>query len=95
MPITPFSDEEYRSRFLNDRDCNNNALLQALDIRKYEIDHYWKRATYFWTFIAATLRCAVQGKVLAPLYQAVVKKATVCVSRRVCFSSAFAAATAC
>ena len=40
-------------------------------------------------------RCAVQGKFLAPLYQAVVKKATVCVSRRVCFSSAFAAMTAC
>lgn len=55
MPITPFSDEEYHSHFLNDITCNKNALQQALDIRKYEIDHYWKRATYFWTFIAATL----------------------------------------
>ncbi|QNR68913.1 hypothetical protein IAQ67_07740 [Paenibacillus peoriae] len=26
----------------------------ALDIRKFEIDLYWKRATYFWAFIAAT-----------------------------------------
>lgn len=31
------------------------ALEHALDIRKFEIDLYWKRATYFWTFIAATL----------------------------------------
>jgi hypothetical protein len=29
------------------------ALAAALDIRKFEIDLYWKRATYFWTFIAA------------------------------------------
>jgi hypothetical protein len=29
------------------------ALDLALDIRKFEIDLYWKRATYFWTFIAA------------------------------------------
>ncbi|MEC0249347.1 hypothetical protein P4H65_26560 [Paenibacillus chitinolyticus] len=30
------------------------ALKMALDIRKFEIDMYWKRATYFWTFIGAT-----------------------------------------
>lgn len=29
------------------------ALELALDIRKFEIELYWKRATYFWTFIAA------------------------------------------
>jgi hypothetical protein len=29
------------------------ALALALDIRKFEIDLYWKRATYFWAFIAA------------------------------------------
>jgi hypothetical protein len=29
------------------------ALAAALDIRKFEIDLYWKRATYFWAFIAA------------------------------------------
>ncbi|MEB9879436.1 hypothetical protein P4K67_22065 [Bacillus cereus] len=27
------------------------AHKQALDIRKFEIDMYWKRATYFWTII--------------------------------------------
>lgn len=30
------------------------ALERALDIRKFEIDLYWRRATYFWTFIGAT-----------------------------------------
>lgn len=27
------------------------ALENALDIRKFEIELYWKRASYFWTFI--------------------------------------------
>jgi hypothetical protein len=31
------------------------ALDFALDIRKFEIELYWKRATYFWTFIGAAL----------------------------------------
>lgn len=30
-------------------------MKQALDIRKFEIELYWKRATYFWTFIGATM----------------------------------------
>lgn len=30
------------------------ALSLALDIRKFEIELYWKRATYFWAFIGAT-----------------------------------------
>lgn len=30
------------------------ALKCALDIRKFEIELYWKRATYFWTLIAAS-----------------------------------------
>jgi hypothetical protein len=29
------------------------ALKRAHDIRKFEIELYWKRATYFWTFIGA------------------------------------------
>jgi hypothetical protein len=29
------------------------ALDRALDIRKFEIELYWKRASYFWTLIAA------------------------------------------
>lgn len=35
-----------------DREINKNALASALDIRKFEIDLYWKRATYFWALIA-------------------------------------------
>ncbi|MEJ0010770.1 MAG: hypothetical protein WDN72_10050 [Alphaproteobacteria bacterium] len=29
------------------------ALKYALDTRKFEIGLYWRRATYFWTLIAA------------------------------------------
>jgi hypothetical protein len=36
-------------------DIASDRLEKILDIRKFEIDLYWKRATYFWTFIAATL----------------------------------------
>lgn len=36
--------------------CNDKEMLQlqyktALDIRKFEIDLYWRRTTYFWAFI--------------------------------------------
>lgn len=30
------------------------ALNYALDIRKFEIELYWKRATYFWTLLVAS-----------------------------------------
>ncbi|MCB0713494.1 MAG: hypothetical protein KDD67_14295 [Ignavibacteriae bacterium] len=46
--------EYYTDSFKNDR-IKNNALLTALDIRKFEIELYWKRATYFWTFTSAAL----------------------------------------
>ena len=32
-----------------------NALKTALDVRKFEIELYWKRAAYFWAFLALTL----------------------------------------
>lgn len=38
-------DNEYKVR---------RALDKAQDIRKFEIDLYWKRATYFWAFIASS-----------------------------------------
>jgi hypothetical protein len=38
------------------------AWRTAMDIRKFEIELYWKRATYFWTFIGLTL--AAYGSVL-------------------------------
>lgn len=60
MPTRDFSDDEYRSTFVEGKSPNGEsihvkALDRALDIRKFEIELYWKRATYFWTFIAATL----------------------------------------
>ena len=35
------------------RKAREAALARAHDIRKFEIDLYWKRATYFWTLLAA------------------------------------------
>ncbi|MGE8165200.1 hypothetical protein ACQKRQ_34255 [Paraburkholderia sp. NPDC080076] len=46
------SPEEYTKAF---EGKEKDALERALDTRKFEIDLYWKRATYFWTFIGATL----------------------------------------
>lgn len=45
------SPEEYAKAF---EGKEAEALKQALDIRKFEIELYWKRASYFWTFIGAT-----------------------------------------
>ncbi|UNV89545.1 MULTISPECIES: hypothetical protein [unclassified Comamonas] len=44
--------EKYKEAF---KGKEAEALKQALDIRKFEIELYWKRATYFWTFIGATM----------------------------------------
>ena len=55
MQTTSYSDEQYSGDFLGDQDLKKRALDRAIDIRKFEIDLYWKRTTYFWTFIAATL----------------------------------------
>ncbi len=40
-------------KLLNPRK-RSESLTVALDIRKFEIELYWRRAAYFWTFIAAT-----------------------------------------
>jgi len=37
------------------RSIRRAALLQAQDIRKFEIDLYWKRGAYFWAFTAVAL----------------------------------------
>ena len=54
---------EYLDKFTinSDEKCKDEnskiekALEVALDTRKFEIELYWKRATYFWAFIAASL----------------------------------------
>ncbi|MEN0038407.1 MAG: hypothetical protein AAGC78_15125 [Cellvibrio sp.] len=44
--------EQYGELF---KDKSSEALKCALDIRKFEIDLYWKRASYFWVLIGAAL----------------------------------------
>lgn len=47
---------KYKSDFGIEPRCEKKleaALEHALDIRKFEIELYWKRAAYFWTLIAA------------------------------------------
>jgi len=56
MPIPIKKTSEYLENFSgppSDRRMREEALKCALDIRKFEIELYWKRATYFWTLIAA------------------------------------------
>ena len=59
MALTNLSNDEYKSKFdlveCPDSEKRDNALKVALDIRKFEIELYWKRTTYFWAFIGATL----------------------------------------
>jgi hypothetical protein len=43
--------ERFSGNFVKDTK-QAEALKQALDIRKFEIELYWKRAKYFWTIIA-------------------------------------------
>ena len=45
--------QDYLEQFTGEN-IRENAHRQALDIRKFEIDLYWKRTAYFWTLIAAT-----------------------------------------
>ena len=50
--------DDYKKAFglsENPKSDAEKALQLALDIRKFEIELYWKRATYFWAFLAVTL----------------------------------------
>lgn len=57
------TEEQYKSAFREPTGCKapdkeadsraGRALAFAIDIRKFEIELYWKRATYFWGFIGA------------------------------------------
>jgi hypothetical protein len=49
--------DEYLAPFLHDKtttSIRSQALMEARENRKFEIDLYWKRAGYFWVFIALT-----------------------------------------
>ena len=52
------SKDEYKERFGLDKPCNKKkkkrrkaAFIKAWEIRNFEIELYWKRATYFWAFM--------------------------------------------
>lgn len=56
------TNEEYLSRFRDTRDINGKvishkeeALKQALENRRAEIDLYWRRTAHFWTISAVAL----------------------------------------
>lgn len=44
--------EEYQNQFSGEK--REKALERAWKNRDFEIELYWKRATYFWTFLVAT-----------------------------------------
>lgn len=52
-PPEGMSQDEYDIYF-SDPDIRKAAFEKAWQIRNFEIDLYWKRAAYFWAFIAAT-----------------------------------------
>lgn len=53
MASLRITQEQYDDLFKSDAKILEKALEQAYEIRKFEIELYWKRATYFWTFIGA------------------------------------------
>lgn len=60
MKPKPFREHQYKENFygrksVDAQSIQATALGHALDIRKFEIDLYWRRASYFWTFIGAAL----------------------------------------
>lgn len=46
------NEKEYQNQFLGKK--REKALERAWKNRDFEIELYWKRATYFWTFLVAT-----------------------------------------
>ena len=48
--------DRYRHRFgiIENEEKTKRAFEHSVDIRKFEIELYWKRATYFWALIAVT-----------------------------------------
>ena len=71
--LEPVSRDEYYGLFPSQKldevtgSKRENAFRQALDTRKFEIELYWKRAAYFWTFIGAAFAgfAAIQNSSIA------------------------------
>lgn len=49
-----FKNENLKENEKKLHECFEHALNQSLEVRKFEIELYWKRATYFWAFIATS-----------------------------------------
>ena len=53
--LEPLTAAEYKNQLIDiDRDKAKFAFEKAWEIRNFEIEMYWKRANYFWAFIAST-----------------------------------------
>ncbi|WP_442481911.1 RipA family octameric membrane protein [Aeoliella sp. SH292] len=52
--LITLSKEDYVASLQKDEKKAEKAYAQAWDSRKFEIELYWKRATYFWALIATT-----------------------------------------
>lgn len=52
--LTYVSREQYKKDFLNDEKIRVAAFEKATASRNFEIEMYWKRANYFWTFLIPT-----------------------------------------
>ena len=58
MSESPIPGDSYKAAFSGKAESDTkvaSALAVALDVRKFEIDLYWKRASYFWVFTGAAL----------------------------------------
>lgn len=53
--LTELSEGEYRKALIDiEPKLAERAFNKAWETRNFEIEMYWKRATYFWAFIAST-----------------------------------------
>ncbi|MFB6318412.1 hypothetical protein [Saccharicrinis sp. FJH54] len=46
--------EYFSTKIIQNKDVLTKTLEHALEVRKFEIELYWKRTTYFWAFIASS-----------------------------------------
>ncbi len=65
MHQSDYSQKQYEEDF-REKEKREKALVSALDTRKFEIELYWKRAAYFWTFIGAAFAGFVAVQASSP-----------------------------
>jgi hypothetical protein len=46
--------DEFKGAYVDEHNIHYVAFQTALQTRQFEIELYWKRANYFWAFIAAS-----------------------------------------